>query len=60
METYTVEEFELITERTPQQAAHEIREWLAWLARTHPDFTTEDMILMQPTMTRLRELGREE
>lgn len=43
----------------PRMMAYEIREWIAYLARTHPEFTTEDMILMQPTMSRLRELGHE-
>ncbi len=54
MEAYKVEEPD------PRMMAHEIRKLLSWLARTHPEFTTKDMVLMTPTMVRLRELGSKE
>lgn len=40
----------------PRWTASYIIDQLQDLALTHPDFTTQDMVLMAPTIARLKEL----
>ena len=41
----------------PRQTAHEVREWIFELYKTHPEFTDADVKMFKPVVDRLKELS---